>query len=477
MGAINHKQPHGFGIFFLTEMWERYGFYIIQTVLVFYLLNKLHLDDDKSYVIVGSFTALAYINSFFGGLVADRYIGSTLAIIIGGIFLLIGYMTLGILPNMAGLSLGLGLVSVGTGLLKPNISSLLSTLYPHNDERKEAGYTLYYVGIYVGALGGSMLGGYISHYFGWVVTFISAAIGIIFGIVIFLYGKAKYNIVDKRKTHLRSADYLYALIAIGAMFAVSCLVLHSEFLSILYFIIIAIFCFGFILFTIITHRGMERKRLIAFLFLILLLVCYWAIFYQQFFSISLCTARVCMLPGNVPASSVPSIESLGVIIFGPLINSVWFYFKDRGREVLIPTKFSLSFLFNSLCFLLISLGLWYSMSHGTYMSAWFIFLAYIIIAIGELCISPTSLSMVSTLVPKRYGSSMMGLSLLSIGFGGKLAGLLASSAAIENVKSTSVSAMQQVYLHSFVSYFVISIVTFVISLILGKYIKNLIAQH
>jgi proton-dependent oligopeptide transporter, POT family len=477
MDAVNHKQPHGFLVFFLTEMWERYGFYIIQTVLVFYLLDKLHLDDSKSYVIVGSFTALAYINSFFGGLIADRFIGSTSAIFLGGVFLFIGYMILGLLANLTGLSLGLGMVSVGTGLLKPNISSLLSTIYPHNDDRKEAGYTLYYVGIYVGALGGSLLGGYIAHSLGWMAAFTSSAIGIVIGLVIFLHGRAKYKIVDKRKTHLIAADYVSAVISIGLLFIVSALVLHSEFLSTLYFIFIAIFCFGFILFTIITHHGMERKRLIAFLFLVLLAVCYWAIFYQQFFSMSLCTSRVCMLPDSVPASSMPSIESLGVILIGPLINYVWFYYKDSGREISIATKFSLSFLFNSLCFLLITAGLWYSMISGTYLSAWFIVLAYVIMAIGELCLSPTSLSMVSSLVPPRYGSSMMGISLLSIGFGGKLAGLLASSAAINNVKSETVNAMQSVYLHSFIGYLIISIATFIISLILGKYINNLITKH
>jgi len=477
MNAISHKQPHGFSVFFLTEMWERYGFYVIQTALVFYLLNKLHLNDAKSYVIVGSFTALAYINSFFGGLIADKFIGSTTTIFLGGIFLFIGYMILGLLPNLTGLTAGLGLVSVGTGLLKPNISSLLSILYPHNDERKEAGYTLYYVGIYVGALSGGLLGGYISHYLGWMAAFISSAIGIFFGMVIFVHGKAKYKIIDKRKTHLVFMDYIYASSSIMLMLFVSCIVLHSEFLAILYFVFITILCFGFILFIIITHHGMERKKLIAFLFLILLAVCYWAVFYQQFFSLSLCTERVCRLPHDIPASSVPALESLGVILFGPLINFIWFYFKDRGRGISIPTKFSLSFLFNSVCFLLISFGLWYSMRNDTHLNPVFIVLAYTFVAIGELCISPTSLSMVSSLVPPRYGSAMMGIALLSIGFGGKLAGLLANVADIDDVKHATIHSMQMVYLHSFFSYFIISLVTFIISVILGKYIKNLITEH
>ena len=113
MNAVDHRQPQGFFIFYLTEMWERYGFYIIQTTLVFYLLNKFHLDDSKNYIIVGSFIALAYINSFFGGVIADRFIGSITTVFIGSVFLFTGYMALGLLPNIAGLTIGLGLVSVG----------------------------------------------------------------------------------------------------------------------------------------------------------------------------------------------------------------------------------------------------------------------------------------------------------------------------------------------------------------------------
>ena len=125
--------------------------------------------------------------------------------------------------------------------------------------------------------------------------------------------------------HCSRPSYLQAAVAIGVMLVVSCIVLYSEFLSILYFILTAIFCLGFISYAIMSHNGIERRRLIAFLLLTILAVCYWAIFYQQFLSISLCTARACML--SVPASSIPAVESLGIILAGPLINYVWFYFK------------------------------------------------------------------------------------------------------------------------------------------------------
>lgn len=471
MVNASHKQPRGFSIFFLTEMWERYGFYVIQTLLVFYLTNKLHLGDSQTYVIIGSFTALAYINSIFGGLISDRLTNYNSALVSGGILLFIGYVVVGLADNMRILTVGLSMVTVGTGLLKPNVSGMLSILYPNNDSRKDSGYTLYYVGIYVGALSGSLIGGYIQKYFGWSTVFFSSAVGMIFAVVIFLYGRAKFKLVDPRRPVVPFVNHIKALIAILVLISVSAVVLHSEHLSLMYFFVIGIFCLGFILYCIITHHGEQRNRLIAFLFLVLLAVLYWAIYFQQFFSISLCTERACQL--SVPASSIPSVESLGIIIFGPIINAVWFYLRDKNKDLSIPAKFSLSFLFNSLCFLLLTGSLWYSAKAGIYLSVWFIAGAYLLVAIGELCISPTSLSMVTTLVPQRLTGAMMGISLLSIGFGGKLAGLLASNAALSQ-KRNSLLEIQTVYMNSFMIYFWISLATFIAAIILTKYIRKLI---
>ena len=470
----DHRQPKGFSIFFLTEMWERYGFYIVQTLLVFYLLNILHLDDNQAYIIVGSFTALAYINSVFGGLVADRLIGYDRTLIIGGVLLFFGYATLAFahLFGLIALAIGLASVTVGTGFLKPNVSSMLSLIYNKEDGRKEAGYTLYYVGIYVGALGGSLLGGYLNTWFGHGAAFGTAALGILIALFIFIRGIKKHKLHDNRHAGISASQKAKTALSVIALLAISFFVLKSEFLSILYFIFIAIFCIGFILYCIVTHHGVQRNKLIAFLILVLLSVLYWAVYFQQFFSISLCTERACRL--SIPSSSVPAIESLGVIIFGPLVNWVWFKFQDKGRDISIPTKFSLGFLFNSLCFLLLAGGLWYAGKVDSYLSIWFIVVAYLLVAIGELCISPTSLSMVTSLVPERLTSAMMGISLLSIGFGGKLAGLLASDAALSKVDS-SLSSIRHTYMSSFFNYFMISLLTYIVAVLLIKYVSKLIS--
>ena len=473
MISTGYKQPRGFSVFFLTEMWERYGFYVVQTLLVFYLLKELHLSDEENYIIIGSFTALAYINSLFGGMIADRFIGSANAVIIGGLALFVGYCLLSLVTDSGSLTLSLGLIAVGTGLLKPNLTSLLSILYPENDEQfKDSGYTLYYVGLYIGALGGSLLGGYIQKYMGWKIIFLSAAIAMLFGVLIFTLGKAKYKLIDPRKPRVRKRDGLLAIVSILIMFAVSCAAIHSEFLSKWIMIVIGLFCIGLLLFCIYIHNGNQRRKLIAFSGLVILLVCYWAMFFQQFFSISLAIGRTASLP--FPPSSMPAIENLGVVIFGPIITYLWFYFKkNKGEDISIPAKFSLSFLFNSACFLILAGGLWYASLQHIYFNAWFIVSAYLLLAIGELCISPTSLAMVTTLVPKKYTSMMMGISLLSIGFGGKVTGLLAATAVVDD-KIHSLAETQTIYMNAFFIYFLISMATFVVSLILGRYIKKLI---
>lgn len=464
---LKHAYPRGFSTFFLTEMWERYGFYVIQTLLIFYLSNELHLDDRTSYIMVGSFTALSYINCIFGGMIADKLIGSSRSIILGGALLSIGYILLTINSN---LYYALAVVSIGTGFLKPNISGLLSVLYKSNEAEKENGYTMYYVGIYVGAIGGSFVGGYLQKHFGWSWSFFSSSLGGVISVATFVYGMYRFKLTDARYKKISIYRYLLVSIFIILLLMVSYLVLHSDLLGTLYFILVGILCLIFLLYCIITHHGMQRAKLIAFLLLVLLLVFYWGIYFQQFFSISLCIARTSKT--GVPASVFPAVESLGIILFGPVINKVWRYFQNKGQNISIPARFSLGFLFNALGFLLMWLGLLYANHMAYNLNTIFVIMAYLLIAVGELSLSPTSLSMVTSLVPARFTSVMMGMSLLSIGFGGKLAGILANDAAIATTGSLFV--VEASYMHSFFYYFMISASGFILVLGLRKYINKLL---
>ena len=482
-----NKHPQGFSIFFLTEMWERYGFYVLQSLLVFYALERLQMGDSVTYAMVGSFTALAYINSIFGGMIADNFIGYDKAVLTGAGLLSLGYLLLTLAANkhldipllqhylnnthVFFLTLGLAIITVGTGMLKPNISSMLSMLYTSRPEQKEVGYTLFYVGIYFGAISGSFIGGYIKQYFGWGAVFASAVVGLMIAFVTFYLGRKKYGLYDNRNIVRSPQNVLKAIIIILVLIIIGFFGIHNESLATKLFSLIGILSAVYLVVNIVKHQGIERKRLIAFAVLILFSVCYWAIYFQQFFSISLCTARVTSL--SLPESSFTAFESLGVILFGPLINLFWLWLQKRNSDWSITAKFSASFLFNAISFLILIFGLQYAIAHNVLQNQIFIILAYLIIALGELFIAPTGLAMVSTLVPQRLNGAMMGLNLMSIGFGGKLAGLFAQAAVNENTHA-SISVLEELYKGSFTYYFYFSLATFIVCVLAIKPLNRLI---
>lgn len=467
---IINLPPRGFLIFFLTEMWERYGFYILQSLLVFYALQKLELNDTDSYAMVGSFTALAYINSIFGGIIADKFFGYNKAVISGALALCGGYLLLSLATTLNLFALGLAIITVGTGLLKPNISSMLSILYHDQPQRKEAGYTLFYVGIYFGAISGSFLGGFIKKYCGWPATFASAAIGLGIALLIFKLGTTKYKIQDKRVRHNTFRNNLMVGLIIIALSGGAFIGIRHTMIANWLFAVIGILSIAYLLRNIFIYQQ-QRKKLIVFSILVVFSILYWAIYFQQFFSLSLCAARVTQL--TLPASSLTAFESLGVILFGPLVYFFWQRLQQNNKDLSLPAKFSISFLLNGLSFLLLVAGLHYSILHNIQLNQILIIGSYLLIALGELFISPIGLAMVSTLVPPQLNGAMMGIFLMSIGFGGKLAGIMAMAAKNDNGVFDLIT-METIYRNSFALYAIFSLIIFLISIVSIKPLNRLL---
>jgi POT family proton-dependent oligopeptide transporter len=472
MNLIN-KPPRGISIFFLTEMWERYGFYILQSLLVFYALDQLKLDDTKTYSLVGSFTALAYVNSIFGGLIADKLLGYNKTILLGIVFLCCGYSLLGLADNLNLVIHGLTIITLGTGLLKPNISSMLSILYQNHPRYKESGYTIFYIGIYFGALAGSFIGGFIKQYLGWIAVYASATIGLVIAYFIFTLGCKKFKLYDRRIKHISFNSWVITAFSLGILGLISFFSLADSKLSNLIFIIITLASIGFLVYNIWAHHGGTRKKLLAFGILTIFSVLYWAVYFQQFFSVSLAVARITHL--TMPESSLSAFESLGIILFGPLVNYCQKRFAPYEKSLSIPSKFSLSFMFNGLSFLVLALGVYYAINHNILQNQLVIILSYFIIAIGELMIAPCGLAMVSSLVPNKLNGAMMGVFLMSIGLGGKLAGIFAQSAASSN--HASLIELKYIYLNSFINYCEISLAVGIIGFISIKPIKWLIQKE
>src|SRR3990167_2527881 len=197
---MNHslmiKHPATLKLFFATEMWERYGFYVVQALLALYMAKSYHWNDKEIYALVGSFTAMAYLSPILGGWIADNLLGQKRSILLGAIVLCINYLILTLVHTKQGLLIALSGVTVGTGLLKPNISSLLGNQYPKNSPNKDAGFTLFYMGITTGIIFGTTIPSQLHQVFGWSVSFGSAALGLIVAFIIFSLGIKRYAIED-----------------------------------------------------------------------------------------------------------------------------------------------------------------------------------------------------------------------------------------------------------------------------------------
>lgn len=479
MNAHVKHQPRGFSIFFLTELWERYGFYIIQGLLVLYLTQYFHLSDQVSYGILGSFTALAFINPVVGGFIADKVLGAKKSILWGALLISAGYFLLmtSTTQPMNGF-VALGIIAIGTGLLKPNVSSLLGTLYTAEDSRRHAGFTLFYVGVNIGNGLSFITGGYLQQYFGWRITFVAAAMVLLFAFVIFYFGARYFKLKDSNDLQHGVKNYLYALLCIGLVIVANTIIIRNQEIAEIVFGLIALLSAGFVLKQAFKADKVTRNKLIAYLLLVIISVFFWAIFFQMFSSMNLFIDRVVdrnFFGFTLPTVIFLSIESAGVIILGPLLSMLWQYLENRHCSPSTPVKFAIGFLVLTLAFGVLFLSSLWPNSQGQVLALWII-LIYTMIAFGELCLSPTGLAMVTELAPKHLSGVLMGIFFVSLGLGGKLAGLIANFAAIpENF--TSLTDMGRIYHHAFGIYMGLSAIMTLGSFLLVKWIKNLLATQ
>lgn len=466
-------QPKSLSIFFLTEMWERYGFYIIQSLLILFLIQKFTLSDDDSYAILGSFTALAYTTPILGGYLADKIFGHRQAVLLGGIMLCLGYGIIAATSSLSLLSLALGVVTMGTGLLKPNISSLLGKLYSENDSRRDGGFTLFYVGINIGMLLATCLAGYLVQYIGWHNTFATASAGLVLGSFIFYWGTQYFQIKDAPiTTPFRKKIAAYTLIIAAAL--LSAFIIQHETFALACFLTVCAATVVIVLYKAFQHQPVERNRILAYFILVLVAVLFWAFYFQVFFSLNLFVLRVVnhdLLGFTVPTPVFMGIESFGVVAFGLVLGKMWTWLKSKSYGPSTSMKFTLGMGFITLSFGVLLLSIHVTASNVLIASNWLI-LAYLLIALAELSLSPIGLSMVTELVPDSMVGMMMGIWFVSTGIGGKLAGLFADYSAVpDNLQN--VGAIEQIYHHAFMVYFVISLLATMLVLALNPFVKRL----
>jgi len=433
--------PKGLFLLFLAEMWERFSYYGMRALLIFYLVQHWLFTDSEASIIYGAYTALVYITPVVGGYLADQYIGQRKAVLFGAILLTFGHFFMAFEGNggqgdatINVFWLALALIIVGSGFLKANISVIVGQLYTRTDVRRDPAYTIFYMGINVGAATASIICGYLGQTYGWQYGFGLAGIGMLLGLVIFVLGKPLLLGKGEPKDPAKIAGGKeWGIYGAGlAMVALCWLAIqYQEMVG----YVLGAFGGGLVLYVLYTAVSKlpseERDRIFAAMFLILTSIVFWALFEQAGSSLNLFTDRHVDTQG-VNASMFQSINAIYIVLLAPVFAIVWQTLARKGLEPSAPLKFGLGIIQVGLGFLVLVWGA-ESVGINVAVPVVFIFLIYLLHTTGELCLSPVGLSAMNRLSPAHMASLIMGTWFFASATGNFAAGLIAAATGAEGV--------------------------------------------
>jgi len=431
-------QPFGLATLFLTEMWERFTYYGIQAVLILFMVaaaskGGLGLDDRTSSSIFGLFLGSTYLLGLPGGWIADRLLGAQRAVIGGGILIAAGSALLAI-GDQALFFLGLVVNAMGVGLLKPNVSAIVASLYPEGGARCDAGFSIFYMGINTGSALGSFFVPIAAAAFGWRVGFALPALFMSLGVAQFLWTRSWLGGAGLQPAHERRGSWTPVIVVLAAIAAIVVLVLtrtvrlNAAALATAAswgYAVLAVAYFVYLLFFAGLTRA-ERRRAFALVALFIASVTFWAGYYQQGGSFNLFAERYTnrnIFGWEMPAGVLQAVNPLFVIILAGAFAALWIALGKRGRDLWPSTKFGLALFLLGLGFLVMYFAAQHVLAGQLVLPTWLVF-TYFLHTCGELCISPVGLSTMSKLAPPRFVGQAMGVWFLSLALGGNLAGQL-----------------------------------------------------
>ncbi|MCA4775902.1 peptide MFS transporter [Empedobacter falsenii] len=434
------KYPKQLWHLFMVEMWERFCFYGMRGVLAIFMVDMLGLTDAESNLKYGAIQAFVYAFTFVGGIFADKILGFKKSLVFGGLVMVAGNLLIATDPHHF-FYYGITLSIIGTGFFKPNISSMVGELYKPGDPRRDAGFGLFYSGINIGAFLGGIVCVYLGKQVSWNLAFLAAGIVMIIGVVLFLFirnelgpiGDSPLIKMDPKKRLIREiAVYAGAIACIPLIFI---MIHNTAYTDMFMFIVgpLAIIYFLIQLYKIPDSK--DKSKFIAAFIMIAFSILFFAIFEQAGGSLALFANK------NLHSTlfSVPldpnivnnSANSLYVIIFAPLLGLVWLWMAKKKIEPNTVVKFGLAFLMLAGAYYIFYSLRFFADENG--LSSLEIFaLAYFVVTIAELCLSPIGLSMVTKLSPKHLGGMMMGLWFLASAYGQYLAGILGAGMSSPN---------------------------------------------
>ena len=535
------SHPKGLPILFFTEMWERFGFYLILGIFFIYLTDNvtggMGKSEEAAADIYGTFIALVYLSPFIGGLIADRVLGYRKSIIIGGILMGLGYIGLSF-HDLTTFWISILLIVMGNGFVKPNISTLVGNLYSESKykDQKDSGFNIFYMGINIGAFVSNFAAAYLRNEFGWSYAFIAAGIGMFLGVGIFLAGQKHVlsaDVLKPKKPEDMSLPKITGIILAPAAAAgilgwiIPGNVFGSDSLDAFLFACIPVALFYISL--LFRSSKEEREPIAALLIIFLVVIVFWAIFYQNGAALTLWAqnytkralpesvesvantfrfvenvrlypdsidtdGKVVVMNGDTLKSIVPtyyfqnvtpdqyppveketklistelfqSINPFFIVLMTPVVVGFFAFLNRKRREPSTPGKIGLGLFVTALSPLLMIAAVHYSLGLTEKVSPMWLVGTYFIITLGELALSPMGLSLVSKISPPRFTALMMGGWFLAMSIGGKLSGLLSGL-------WNSFESKENFFLMNFIGLFGAGLVV----LFLMKWLRRIVKEH
>ncbi|QIW10655.1 peptide MFS transporter [Francisella sp. LA112445] len=450
----------------LAEFAERYGYYIIQSLLIFYLIDKFQISQSLSASLVGTTLAMVYISAILGGFIAERYLGYYRAGLLGSFFMVGGFFIIAVSTSQTVLYLGLSFISVSTGLIKSNMSAFIGRFYDKstlNDSKRDFGFNIFYMGINLGSFGALFIASWLKDNYGFGAPFYSSMAVSIFMLCLLLLG---FKFVGKHIIDFKLTVSI--ILKVSVLLAVYIVILFYIFKQpiIANFSIIVALVGAIVILVLSIKKSSIKKVIVAGIFFSLSII-YWGLYFQMFISLLLFT-QYSVDNSLLNPSQFLSVESLSVLFFASILGKFWIYLDKRGNKIEDVDKFNIAFVLMIVTFLIILVSILVS-SEGTKVAAYGIIFGYIILGISELSLSAIGLSMITKIAPKGFVALYMGIWLVTLGVGGKLGGFIASFFYISETNLSLAKANMCDGLDTFI---VLAVLTSLSILLLRKFVNK-----
>lgn len=443
--------PRGLPVLFFAELWERFSFYGMRSLLTLYMTKALRYSDQRAYGVYGAYGSLVYAFPVLGGWLADRLLGFRLAIVLGGLLMAAGHFVMAV-PGELALYVAMALLCLGNGFFKPNISSLLGQLYVAGDARRDAGFTIFYMGINIGALAAPLLCGTIGQRVDWHWGFGLAGFGMVLGLLWFLSGRARLQGHGQppdvarlmRKGFGKLSALQWTLIATGLSIGPVALALRDNQTIGYLLYALGVVVYGGLIVRALRQPAVVRGRLLAAIVLMACSMVFWALFEQAGSSLTLFTERNVdreVIPhlwglrdwigADIPASALLAINPLYIMFLALPFARLWTSLKQRQHDPSIPTKFSLGLIQLGLGFLVVVYLAAPRASAGGLTGIGWLLLMYLLHTTGELCLSPVGLSAMTKLAPPDSSGLVMGAWFLATSYSHHFGGAIAKLTALK----------------------------------------------